>query len=513
MSTLAAAAAVATGAGATAIAPLQVTPEVMRRWFRSPLAFAQEAVRFAPDEWQRDVLELIRVSPKVGLRIALMACKGPGKSALLAVIILWYLFTRPHCRIICTSITGRNLKDGLWAELALWGAPLKGIFDFGGERIAHREHAETWFCSARSWAQDADKSKQADTLAGVHARFNLFVLDEVSEYPEGVVAAAEGAMSTGDETILLCAGNCTRTVGSPLYRMATKDRISESNPRGFHVVRITGDPDDAKRSPRVDIEWARKLVRDWGRDHNIVRTNVLAEFPKQGSDKLLSLEDLARAMERDVKLPAYQDAAKVIGIDVARFGDDKTIKFPRQGLVGFQPRTYTYENRSFMGQARNAVEMAHGWGADAVFVEVNGLGAGLWDCIQQLDQTDRFIAVNVCATEGVDPRFENLRAQMQWETAEWIRSGASLPEIPELIAEATAISYDVSKRSGKLIIAPKEELKELIGHSPDYWDALCLTHAAPVVSRFAREPINRPILTAPGARPAWDYNPFSRRSA
>lgn len=484
----------------------------MERWTRHPEAFAREALKFIPDDWQHDVLEILEKYPRVGLRIALMACKGPGKSALLAVIILWFLFTRPQCKVICSSITSKNLEDGLWAEMALWGAPLKTVFEFSKSRIEHREHPDTWFCSKRAWSRDADSSQQANTLAGVHARFVLFVLDEVSDFPEGVVAAAEGALSTGQETILCVAGNCTRTVGSPLYRMASRDRWSRDNPDGVHLVRITGDPDDPRRSKRVSVAWATKLIRDWGRDHNIVRTNVLAEFPLQGSNKLLGLEDIERAMDRDVPEHVFMDSPKVIGVDVARFGDDKTIFFPRQGRVAFQPRKYPFANRGFLGQARDLIEMADRFGMDGGFIEVNGLGAGMWDAVEQLDQSGRFVAVNVSSTD-VRPRFENLRAQMAWECAEWIKREASLPYCPELIAEATGISYDVSKRSGKLIITDKDEIKELIGHSPDYWDGLQTTFAAPVISKRAMSAEFRPDIGNGGRSTFKDYNPFARRSA
>jgi phage terminase large subunit len=488
---------------------VHVTEEVQERWFRHPIAFAVEALKFQPDDWQHDVLALIEQYPHVGLRIALVACKGPGKSALLAVIILWFLFTRPQCKIICTSITGKNLEDGLWAELSLWGAPLSNVFEFKGGRIEHREHRETWFCSARRWSKDADKTQQANTLAGVHARFVLMVLDEISDMPEGVVGAAEGNLSTGDETIFLGAGNCTRTVGSPLYRMATRDRWSPSNRDGVHIIRITGDPDDPKRSKRVSVAWAEKLILDWGRDHNIVRTNVLAEFPSQGSNKLLGVEDIERAMSRDVPRGTYEDSPKVIGVDVARFGDDKTIFFPRQGRVAFQPRKYPYANRGFLGQARDLVEMADRFQMDGGFIEVNGLGGGLWDCVEALDRSGRFMAVNVSTTDTVNPRYENLRAQMAWEAADWVKKYGSLPDVPELVAEATAISYDVSKHSGKLIISPKDEIKELLGHSPDYWDALQTTFAAPVIARKARSPEFQPHLDRPGQRRGF-YNPFNR---
>lgn len=493
------------------VEPIMVTPDVMARWRDNPEAFALEALKFQPDDWQHEVFELLRTHPRVALRIALMACKGPGKSAILAVIVLWFIFTRPYTRVVVTSVTGKNLEDGLWSELHKWGAPLEGVFEFEKKRITHRKFPDRWFVSFRTWPKDANAQAQADSLAGVHEDYVMFVLDEVSEYPEGVVAAAEGALSTGKETILLAAGNCTKTIGSPLYRFATRDMFSESRPQGWHVFKITGDPDNPKRSKRVSEIWARDLIAMWGRDHSIVRTNVLAEFPLKGDNILISLEDMDKAMKRNPPEGAFAGSARVIGIDVARFGIDKTVMFPRQGIVAYQPQVYPYEDRNFFSQARSAIAMADRFEMDVGFVEVNGLGAGLWDAIQQLDgNMGRWVAVNVNSTEGINPKYHNLRAQMHFTTAEWLKVSGSLPDVPELIGEATAVGYDFAKQTGKIVITDKDEIKTLIGRSPDYWDALCIGHAYPVTSRKAREP-----QAQPGSQQArkWDYNPIGRRAA
>ena len=487
---------------------LHVTDALMARWFLCPLAFAVECLRFKPDRWQEKVLRLVEISPRRGLRIAMMACKGPGKSALLAVLILWFLFTRPYANIIVTSITGKNLEDGLWKELSKWGEGLKGTFEFDKKRITHRKYPDRWFVSARTWPKDADSQTQADSLAGVHEDYIMFVLDEVSEYPEGVVAAAEGALATGKETILLAAGNCTRTNGSPLYRIATQDLWSRKNTQGWRLVKVTGDPDNPDRSPRVDIEWARNLIRLWGRDHPIVRTNVLAEFPLAGSGALLSPLEIEQAQQRNHPEQTWCYSAKVIGVDVARFGQDKTVYFPRQGLTAFQPHIYAFTDRSFHNQARDLIDMANRFDMDAGFVEVNGLGAGFWDALMQLDRSPRWIAVNVTTTEGVDPRYHNMRAHMQFKCAEWVKTGGALPDgYPELKIEGSAANYDFHKQTGKIIISEKQEICDTIGHSPDLWDALCLTHTYPVCPKVRRD-----LLLDGMKKKNWDYNPFVKGS-
>jgi phage terminase large subunit len=87
-----------------------------------------------PDAWQ---VEFLRAFVK-NQRLALKACKGPGKSAALAWVGWNFLLTRPHPKVVCTSITGQNLKDGLWTEMSKWQQKsplLSKAFTWAAERI------------------------------------------------------------------------------------------------------------------------------------------------------------------------------------------------------------------------------------------------------------------------------------------------------------------------------------------------------------------------------------------
>jgi hypothetical protein len=112
--------------------------------------------------------------------------------------------------------------------------------------VFNREHPESWFVSARTWSKNADKSQQANTLAGLHGPFTLVAMDEVGDIPGGVFAAADASLSTGEFNRILIAGNPTQTEG-PLYEACTSDRAR------WWVKEITGDPDDPKRAKRIDI--------------------------------------------------------------------------------------------------------------------------------------------------------------------------------------------------------------------------------------------------------------------
>ena len=148
----------------------------IKRWREDPVSFVREEFKAEPDDWQVELLRAFADPNK--RRIAMKACKGPGKTTGLAWCCWNYLATRPHPNIAATSITSDNLGDGLWKEMAKWQMKsefLKSAFIWTKTRIVARDHAATWWMSARTWSKSADQSQQADTLAGLHADYMMFI--------------------------------------------------------------------------------------------------------------------------------------------------------------------------------------------------------------------------------------------------------------------------------------------------------------------------------------------------
>ena len=134
-------------------------------WRADPRRFVREAFGVVPDPWQDEVLAAFPSHQ----RLAMKACKGPGKTAVLAWLAWNFLATRRGAKMAATSITGENLADNLWAEMAKWQAKcrfLQHAFEWTRSRIFAREAPETWFLSARSFARTADRAMQGETLAG-----------------------------------------------------------------------------------------------------------------------------------------------------------------------------------------------------------------------------------------------------------------------------------------------------------------------------------------------------------
>ncbi len=475
----------------------------LRRWREHPESFVREQFRVEPDAWQ---LEFLQALPHNN-RISLNACKGPGKTCALAWAIWWFLSVYPEPNIAATSITSDNLSDGLWKELAKWqnkSSFLKASFVWSKTRIVAKEHAPTWWCSARTWNKNADTTQQADTLAGLHADYLLFVLDEAGGMPDAVMAAAEAGLATGIVTKIIIAGNPTHTEG-PLYRASTTERHL------WYVIEITGDPDDPKRSPRISIKWAREQIEKYGRDNPWVLVNVFGRFPPSSFNTLIGPDDVRAAMKRHVDEEAYKWAQKRLGIDVARYGDDKTVIFPRQGRVAFRPASMRHVRGSAVSvDISTRVQMAkRRWGSEVeLFDDTVGWAHGAIDHMRSCGCPP--IPIDF-GGNALDPKYENKRAEMWFEMCDWVLSGGALPDIPELVAELSMPTYFFAKKTGKFQLESKEQIKERLKRSPDYADALALTFGIPDMPGEKDQIIQRIHQATGGAhdKVKCEYDPYA----
>lgn len=439
-------------------------------------------------------------------------------TCLLAWLAWNFLLTRPQPKIAATSITGDNLADNLWSELALWQGKselLKRTFTWQKTRIFANDHPETWWMSARQWSKSASPAEQGQTLAGLHADYILFLLDESGGMPDSIMAAADAALSSCKEGHIVQAGNPTMLEG-PLYRAATVERNM------WYVVEITGDPDDPHRSPRVRIEWANEQIQRYGRDNPYVLVNVFGRFPPSSFNSLIGPDEVAEAMRRYYRPQEYSDAARVLGVDVAREGDDASSIIGRQGLQAFLPEIY--RNIDGTTGANIVARKWLDWNADACFIDnTGGFGSSWIDNLNRLGHAAIPVHFNQSSS---NPRYFNKRTEMMAECVDWVKKGGALPESPRLLAAMTKTTYTF--RGDKMLAEPKELIKVKLGHSPDEFDSLMLTFAAPVAkvgSRMAGvqgrhsadyQPLSREHLTGQDSRTQpsnhmTNYDPFGRK--
>ena len=440
--------------------------ESIRAWKLDPVKFVRDNFRVEPDAWQLDVLRAFNKNP----RLAMLASKGVGKTTILAWLCWYFLATRTHPKIAATSISADNLSDGLWSEMSKWQQKsefLKAQFEWTKTRIFNKDAPETWWMSARTWPKGASSEQQANTLAGLHADNIMFVIDESGGVPSSVLAAAEAALAndlgdSGHDAKLIQAGNPTHLSG-PLYNAWGKDRHM------WHITEINSDPDNPKRSPRVSIEWAKAQIEAFGRDNPWVLINVFGRFPPSSSNVLMGHDDVMEAMSRKLNKDDYMYSQKRLGIDVARFGDDSTIIFPRQGLQAH--KWVVMRNARNNEIASRVIAAKNKWSGEVEYIDgTGGFGAGVVDIMIQRGFHPQEISFS---SKPENPKYYNKRAEMWFRMAEWVKRGGSLPKDEQLLKELTTPQYYF--QNGKLILQPKEIIKAELGFSPDIADALALT--------------------------------------
>lgn len=458
---------------------MKVAADKLRRWRLNPNAFAHEELKFDPDPWQKQFLDLLPSQDENKKRISLQACTGPGKTAVMAVanlnFISCYGGKHEHPQGACISITEDNLNGNLWPALSSWqqrSEYLKLGFKWSATRFSAIDHPETWFIEARTWSKKADKEAQGRTLSGLHAPFVMVTLDEAGDIPVPILRSGEQIFSsTYKWAKLIQAGNPTSLEGA-LYHAASIARHLWS------IIVITGDPDDPRRSPRVNIENAREQIRLYGRENPWVMSTILGMFPPASINSLLGIEDVQAAMRRHIHEEIYNFMQKRLGIDVARFGDDRSCLFPRQGLRANNPVTMRVQNTVQIAAraAAGVNKWTKGKPHEVIMLidDTGHWGHGVFDNLT----TAGFSCIGLqYHGPAIDPRYKNKRTEMHFDAADWVKRGGALPNIAELVAEATASTYTFLQ--GKLMLEPKELVKAKIGRSPDLWDAFCNTFGLP----------------------------------
>lgn len=456
---------------------MNATQVKIKEWRENPIKFVWDNFKVEPDKWQKEVLTVFPSQDKQKMRISLQACAGPGKTAVLAWcgwnFLSCYADKGYHPNAAAMSVTSDNLKDNLWKEMSVWHQRsefLREAFVWTKERIFARQFPSTWWMSARTWSKSANEDEQGRTLSGLHSKYILYLIDESGDISSNVLKSAEQGLSNCTWGKIMQAGNPTSLEGMLYFAATTMAHL-------WHIVRITGDPDDPNRSPRISIEWAQEQIKLYGRNDPWVMSYILGKFPPSSINTLLGPDEVNAAMNKHLLEPSYSWSQKRLGIDVARFGDDITCIFPRQGMAAFRPVSMRHKRDSpaSIDIGNRVIAAKTRWESEVeYFDDTVGWAHGAIDFMRSVGHNPIPIAFN---SDAPDPRYLNMRAYMWLKMAEWVRAGGALPRVPELIAELTIPTYSYSK--GKFVMEDKDMIKKRLKRSPNYADALALTFATP----------------------------------
>lgn len=455
-----------------------------------------------PDAWACDFLDSIGAQVRANafdgskavpaIREATSSGHGIGKSAITAWLVMWIMSTRPYCKGVVTANTAEQLASKTWAEIAKWkkrcitGHWFDVVTGKGNMRMTHKQFPESWRVDAQTCREE-----NSESFAGLHAANStpFYIFDEASAVPDTIWEVAEGGMTDG-EPMWFVFGNPTRNTGRFFNCFnAARHRWShrQIDSRTVHIT-----------NKSTIQEW----VDDFGEDSDFVRVRVRGVFPRASTSQFIPRDLVDDAMSRPA--PRERGRIAIVGIDVARFGDDQTVIRTRIGRDG------TIEAIKMRGASTKeiAAKAAHhiNWLIDAGFRVVTfvdgsgGYGAGVVDTMQDLGYEVHEIQFGAGATDR--KAYANKRAEMWGRMKEWLAIG-SLTRDNELATDLTGVEYGFTL-TDQVQLERKERMKDRGLASPDDADALALTFAEPVAEPQPDD-LPRRMLNGRGKK----YDPYA----
>lgn len=392
---------------------------------------------------------------------------GIGKSALVSIVILFIMSTRPYAKGIVTANTGDQLRTKTWGELAKWKALcITGHwFELNSGKGSLSMHHKSW---PETWRVDAQtcREENSEAFAGLHSATStpFYIFDEASAVPDKIWEVAEGGLTDG-EPLFAAFGNPTRNTG------AFAEKFSSNLWHKFKIDSRTA------RMPN------KKLIAEWiqehGLDSDFVRVRVRGEFPRAGDMQFIPGDVAADARKRGPGRYLGDDPL-ICGVDIARGGDDNCVIQFRRGKDAKSESTYIIpgeKSRDSMIVVSKLIMTFDRHRPDYIFVDETGIGGPILDRLKQLGYNA--VGVHFGGVASDEKKFKNKTAEMGYACRQWLIDGGCIPDNGQLEKELTSREYshdDVDR----LVLERKKDMKKRIGCSPDWADALYLTFAHPV---------------------------------
>lgn len=394
-------------------------------------------------------------------RVTIMSCNGAGKTYLVPRMALRFLIANSHSLVINTAPTWRQIENQYWRHFR--DAYNKSKYVLGGKILKTQfNFQEDWFAIGI-----ASDSKNVASFQGWHAKNIMVIFDEASGIPKVIWEAVEGLISGGINVKFIAVGNPNSSTG---------DFIDTFNSSLYEKVYISAfDIPNVQQQKQVipglsTYEWVEEMRKKYGEDSDVWRVRVLGRPPKQGSNTLISMQLIETAFDSDRE--RYGLNIKKLGVDVARFGDDRTALVLRIGnWAKVVEIIEKFDTMSVAGVVSRFLR--ENTDVDAYIDITGGLGAGVFDRLrEQPDISGRVYGVNV-AGQAKDPTsFINIRIESWDEMRQWLKD--AVLEKHEDFYQLASPKYKITS-NGKMQLESKEDMKKRGVSSPDIGDALALT--------------------------------------
>jgi hypothetical protein len=424
---------------------------------------------------------LVRLSQDPKARVAVSSCTGSGKSACLSMMTFLYLMTLPDCRVLITSPSYNQLVRVFYAELTKWHKRMpeqfQEYFKITRERIDYVNTKK--YLQFASLVTSSVENKES--LQGGHAENYIILGDEASGISEEAFDILLGTLSTGEGGRFILASNPVRSSGR-FYEIFNRDLGTWA--KLFF---------SAHDSPNVNPEWILEMEETYGLDSDLYRMRVLGQFPRVGVAQFISSDIVEECVHNITHPTHYSNFPKVVGVDIARFGDDSTVFILRQGpkLLDFK----VYKGLDTMEVAIKVAEFSGIHQPSRIYIDSIGIGAGTYDRCKQLGLK---VSEVIVSNKSTEPNvYANLRSQLWGKMRDWLMNGADLPtqakdKDTNLCAQLSSMEFAYNNKM-QIQLLSKKDLKRMGHPSPDIADALALTFADSVYEGRGRAFVKRPV--------------------
>lgn len=437
----------------------------------------------------QSVLDRTKLPPPM-FKAATVSGRGPGKSALVGMISHWFRSVRLGGTCIVTANTETQLKSKTMPEIAKWAnlainshwfetsalsvrpAPwfaelLKKKRGMGGLEIDDKYY----YTMAQLWSEE-----NPDAFAGAHNwSGEMYIFDEASGIPENIWAVTQGVFT---EPIIdrywLVFSNGRRNTGA-FFECFHKNRDD------WRRRQI-----DARTVEGVDPSTYQSIIDKYGPDHDNSRIEVYGQFPNLGDRQFIPMDVIEKAVSGEAVVD--MGAPLLMGVDVARFGEDRSVIAFRRGRDARSIPWQVYRGLDTFELASKVAEAADKYGPDAIFVDGNGVGGGVVDALKHMGY--KVIEVQAGGSPENKQAYRAKREEMWDRLREWLAAGGRLPMgDPDLVDDLKGPEYDYHPVQGYLQLERKDDMKKRGLASPDLVEALAQTFARPVArvdAKFSR---------------------------
>lgn len=434
-----------------------------------PVLWAQERLNLFLWSKQQEILQALATHKKVAVKTS----HSVGKTFSAAVAAAWWVDTRgPESIVISSAPTYAQVHALLWSEIRKFH--VKG--NLPGRVTQDDRWLLPYVVDGRAVDIEVGQGrKPADTnihaFQGTH-RSNgvLVILDEACGVSESIYTGAEAITTAPMDRQLL--------IGNPDDPNTEFGRIFKRKPDDWYLMTIsafdtpnfTGEwVPEYLRNSLPQPEWVESRRKDWGETSNRYISKIRAEFPDTSDDGLFNQNHVENAI-RVVERAKSKHVAPVLGVDVARFGSDKTTVYANWN--GHIEYIADWSGVDTVDTAAKVADIAEDIGAKEIRVDAIGVGAGVIDNLARMVGEHTVVYSMVGNAASPDPlKWYNARAYWYDQLRQKLSDEEiDLPDVDELAEEFGIIRYAL--RGSAMLIESKEDMRKRGLHSPDHLDAV-----------------------------------------